>query len=386
MALMGLVYRDKLFPRQAYGRAFEAMIASLPARVACRTMVDLLALAHDRACEAELGEQLTQDLDAGRLPDMNRLRVRFTPDAEALPEIVVTYTPLSLYDELATVFTGVSRMKPADPIDAGRLTLALNDLRLPAIKTIWPRLRRARRQGRLARSALPGRAHRARAGRTREPAHPAPSRRGPPAARQDPRQLRLRSRANDQQGPGHGPRRRRQLARQGRQSLDVRPARRRQVASGGGPWVGARGERLARLLHPHHRSRATPSRPLAATSSSKPLSPSWTNYHLLILDDLAYVTKDQAETSVLFELISARYERRSLLITANQPFGEWERIFPDQAMTLAAVDRLVHHATIFEMNVESFRRRAAIQRKQGPGRPPTRATIKGSASLVTHAD
>ena len=51
-------------------------------------------------------------------------------------------------------------------------------------------------------------------------------------------------------------------------------------------------------------------------------------YHLLILDDLAYVTKDQAETSVLFELISARYERRSLLITANQPFGEWGKIFP----------------------------------------------------------
>ena len=67
-------------------------------------------------------------------------------------------------------------------------------------------------------------------------------------------------------------------------------------------------------------------------------------FHLLILDDLAYVTKDQAETSVLFELISARYERRSMLITANQPFGAWEKIFPDPAMTLAAVDRLVHHA------------------------------------------
>ena len=102
-------------------------------------------------------------------------------------------------------------------------------------------------------------------------------------------------------------------------------------------------------------------------------------YHLLILDDLAYVTKDQAETSVLFELIGARYERRSMLVTANQPFGEWGRIFPDQAMTLAAVDRLVHHAIIFEMNVESFRRRAAIDRKRGPGRPPTRATIKTSA-------
>ncbi|TIS52757.1 MAG: AAA family ATPase, partial [Mesorhizobium sp.] len=82
-------------------------------------------------------------------------------------------------------------------------------------------------------------------------------------------------------------------------------------------------------------------------------------FDLLILDDLAYVTKDQAETSVLFELISARYERRSIMITANQPFGEWNRVFPDPAMTLAAVDRLVHHATIFEMNVESYRRRSA---------------------------
>jgi DNA replication protein DnaC len=99
-------------------------------------------------------------------------------------------------------------------------------------------------------------------------------------------------------------------------------------------------------------------------------------YHLLILDDLAYVTKDQAETSVLFELISARYEQRSMLITANQPFGEWNRIFPDPAMTLAAVDRLVHHATIFEMNVESYRRRSALQRQSKAGRPPSFATIK----------
>jgi hypothetical protein len=51
-------------------------------------------------------------------------------------------------------------------------------------------------------------------------------------------------------------------------------------------------------------------------------------------------------------------------------------------MTLAAVDRLVHHATIFEMNVESYRRRAAIERKRGPGRPPTRATIKTSSRGV----
>ncbi|MFZ0848280.1 MAG: IS21-like element helper ATPase IstB [Hyphomicrobiaceae bacterium] len=99
-------------------------------------------------------------------------------------------------------------------------------------------------------------------------------------------------------------------------------------------------------------------------------------YDLLILDDIAYVTKDQAETSVLFELIAARYERRSLLITANQPFGEWGKIFPDQAMTLAAIDRLVHHATILEMNVDSYRRKVALERKRGRGRPATHATPK----------
>ena len=107
-------------------------------------------------------------------------------------------------------------------------------------------------------------------------------------------------------------------------------------------------------------------------------------YHLIILDDITYVSRDQAETSVLFELISARYERRSILITANQPFGEWNRIFPDPAMTLAAVDRLVHHATIFEMNVESYRRKTAQARRAGPGRTPAFATIKGIEAQTLH--
>jgi len=87
-------------------------------------------------------------------------------------------------------------------------------------------------------------------------------------------------------------------------------------------------------------------------------------FDLLILDDFSYVHKDQAETSVLFELIAARYERRSLMITANRPFGAWDSIFPDKAMTIATIDRLVHHAVIFEMNVESFRRRAATDQRQ----------------------
>ncbi len=85
---------------------------------------------------------------------------------------------------------------------------------------------------------------------------------------------------------------------------------------------------------------------------------------------------------MLFELISARYEHRSILITANQPFGEWNRVFPDPAMTLAAVDRLVHHATIFEMNVESYRRRADLEEKRQRGRPASFATIRTSALPV----
>ena len=81
---------------------------------------------------------------------------------------------------------------------------------------------------------------------------------------------------------------------------------------------------------------------------------------LLILDDLSYARRDQAETSVLFELIAERYERKSIAITANAPFSAWDEVFPDKAMTVAAVDRLVHHATILEMNVDSYRRRAAL--------------------------
>jgi len=86
-------------------------------------------------------------------------------------------------------------------------------------------------------------------------------------------------------------------------------------------------------------------------------------FHLLILDDITYAQKDQAETGVLFELIARRYETRSLAVAANQPFSAWEQVFPDRAMTVAAIDRLVHHATILELNVESYRRRAAVTRQ-----------------------
>ena len=68
---------------------------------------------------------------------------------------------------------------------------------------------------------------------------------------------------------------------------------------------------------------------------------------------------------MLFELIAERYERRSMLITANQPFSGWDTVFPDPGMTLAAIDRLVHHSTIFELNtVESYRGKQAARQQQ----------------------
>jgi transposase InsO family protein len=103
MALLNLVYRDQLFPRAAYARAFEALLAGEGEKRACRTMVGLLALAHDRACEAELADAIDADLDAGRLPHLDRLRERFLPDAASIPNVVVELASLDAYDELATV-------------------------------------------------------------------------------------------------------------------------------------------------------------------------------------------------------------------------------------------------------------------------------------------
>jgi DNA replication protein DnaC len=79
-------------------------------------------------------------------------------------------------------------------------------------------------------------------------------------------------------------------------------------------------------------------------------------YPLLILDDIGYVKKDDAETNVLFELIADRYESASIIITANQPFSEWDTIFPDNMMAVAAIDRLIHHATIINIQEESYRK------------------------------
>jgi len=83
-------------------------------------------------------------------------------------------------------------------------------------------------------------------------------------------------------------------------------------------------------------------------------------FHLLILDDIGYVKKSESETSVLFELIADRYESRSLLITSNQAFDQWDTIFSNNTMAVAAIDRLVHHSTIININEPSYRRASKI--------------------------
>jgi DNA replication protein DnaC len=88
-------------------------------------------------------------------------------------------------------------------------------------------------------------------------------------------------------------------------------------------------------------------------------------YDLLILDDMGYVRKDEDETNALFELIAERYESKSLLITCNQPFSEWDKIFSTTTMTVAAIDRIVHHATIIQINQqESYRKKQALANSQ----------------------
>ena len=87
-------------------------------------------------------------------------------------------------------------------------------------------------------------------------------------------------------------------------------------------------------------------------------------YKVIISDDIGYVKKTEAETHVLFEFIAHRYESGSLIITANQPFSSWDQIFPDSMMTVAAIDRLIHHASIIELEGESYRRQQQLKKSK----------------------
>jgi DNA replication protein DnaC len=90
-------------------------------------------------------------------------------------------------------------------------------------------------------------------------------------------------------------------------------------------------------------------------------------YEALILDDIGYVQQSREEMEVLFTLLAERYERGSVMITSNLPFSQWEVIFKDPMTTAAAIDRLVHHCIIIELNVASYRM-AQAQKAQGENR------------------
>lgn len=87
----------------------------------------------------------------------------------------------------------------------------------------------------------------------------------------------------------------------------------------------------------------------------------------IIIDDIGYVQQNREEMEVFFTLISERYERGSLMISSNLPFSKWETIFKSPMVTVAAIDRLVHHSIIIEMNLESFRMEQAKSKKKSRG-------------------
>ena len=101
-ALLNLAYRYQLFPREAYRLTWDRLVAAQPSRIACRIMVGLLALAHERACEADLACELDRLIEVNALPDLASLESRFAPALPTIPDVTVTLPPPSLYDALLT--------------------------------------------------------------------------------------------------------------------------------------------------------------------------------------------------------------------------------------------------------------------------------------------
>ena len=97
------------------------------------------------------------------------------------------------------------------------------------------------------------------------------------------------------------------------------------------------------------------------------------SFDVLLIDDLGYVQQSREEMEVLFTLLAERYERGSVMITSNLPFSKWESIFKDPLTTAAAIDRLVHHSVILELNVPSYRLEQAQRGQQPPATEPPSA-------------
>lgn len=106
-------------------------------------------------------------------------------------------------------------------------------------------------------------------------------------------------------------------------------------------------------------------------------------FDALLLDDIGYVQQNRAEMEVLFTLLADRYERGSVMITSNLPFSKWERIFKDPMTTAAAIDRLVHHSVILELNLPSYRLEQSKKRKANPGQRSKRDKVLASSNGET---
>src|SRR5207247_8211869 len=98
----------------------------------------------------------------------------------------------------------------------------------------------------------------------------------------------------------------------------------------------------------------------------------YSRYEGMIIDDLGYIRQTREEMEVVFTLLAERYERGSVLLTSNLPFSKWEGIFKDPMTTAAAIDRLVHHCMIIELNIPLFRLEQAKSNVQSLASEPTR--------------
>ena len=95
----------------------------------------------------------------------------------------------------------------------------------------------------------------------------------------------------------------------------------------------------------------------------------------IIVDDIGYVQQSRQQMQVLFTLLADRYERGSVMITSNLPFSKWEQIFKDPMTAAAAIDRLVHHSVILELNIESYRMQVAKKNKSKKPDGPEKGSI-----------
>lgn len=102
-------------------------------------------------------------------------------------------------------------------------------------------------------------------------------------------------------------------------------------------------------------------------------------FEVIVIDDIGYVQQSREEMEVLFTLLADRYELGSVMLTSNLPFSRWESIFKDPMTTAAAIDRLVHHSVILELNLGSYRLETAKRSKTGSAKPATRSKTKATA-------